>query len=213
MAAVAVYSDFGAQEKKICHCPYMFRCYRCPCIELSLGFLEKLFSMLSMFSWQNPFSLCPLSFCTPRPNLLVFPNLLWISFDFLLSRFNQSPIMKKASFGISTWGVNLDNCSVEWYALEMNQDHSVIFEVASKYCILDSFVDNVGNSISPKGFLSAVIDINIMSSQLNLPIPVHFSSIIPKMLMFSLAVFCLATFHLPWFTGLSVQVLTQYCSL
>ena len=27
---------------------------------------------------------------------------------------------------------------VEWFALEMNQDHSIIFEVAPKYCILDS---------------------------------------------------------------------------
>ena len=28
-----------------------------------------------------------------------------------------------------------------WFALEMNQDHSVIFETAPKYCISDSFVD------------------------------------------------------------------------
>ena len=26
----------------------------------------------------------------------------------------------------------------EWFALEMNRDHSVIFEVAPKYCISDS---------------------------------------------------------------------------
>ena len=26
-------------------------------------------------------------------------------------------------------------------SLEMNRDHSVIFEIASKYCISDSFVD------------------------------------------------------------------------
>ena len=38
-----------------------------------------------------------------------------------------------------------------WYwmvCLEMNRDHSVIFEIASKYCILDSFVDHDGYSIS-----------------------------------------------------------------
>ena len=35
----------------------------------------------------------------------------------------------------------------------MNRDHSVIFEIASKYCILDSFVDRDGHSISSKGFL------------------------------------------------------------
>ena len=28
---------------------------------------------------------------------------------------------------------------IEWFALETNRDHSVVFEIASKYCILDSF--------------------------------------------------------------------------
>ena len=29
---------------------------------------------------------------------------------------------------------------IEWFALETNRDHSVIFEIASKYCIPDSSV-------------------------------------------------------------------------
>ena len=41
-----------------------------------------------------------------------------------------------------------------------NRDHSVIFEIASKYCI--SFVDSDGYSISSKGFLPAVVDIMII---------------------------------------------------
>ena len=40
----------------------------------------------------------------------------------------------------------------------MNRDHSVIFEIASKYCILDSFVDYNGYSISSKAFLPTVVD-------------------------------------------------------
>ena len=32
----------------------------------------------------------------------------------------------------------LDYCDIEWFALEINRDHSVVFEIASKYCILDS---------------------------------------------------------------------------
>ena len=36
---------------------------------------------------------------------------------------------------------------IEWFALEMNRDHSVIFEIASKYCISDSLVDHDGYSI------------------------------------------------------------------
>ena len=43
--------------------------------------------------------------------------------------------------GISGWGIDLNYCDTEWFALEMNQDHSVIFEIASKYCILDSSID------------------------------------------------------------------------
>ena len=41
-------------------------------------------------------------------------------------------------FGISGWGIGLDYCNIEWFVLEMNRDHSVVFEVALKYCISDS---------------------------------------------------------------------------
>ena len=40
--------------------------------------------------------------------------------------------------GISDWGIDLDYCDIEWFALEMNRDHFVIFEIAPKCCILDS---------------------------------------------------------------------------
>ena len=45
-----------------------------------------------------------------------------------------------------------------FFALEMNRDHSVIFEIASKYCISDSSVDCDGYSISSKGFLPTAVD-------------------------------------------------------
>ena len=64
-------------------------------------------------------------------------------------------------FGISGWGTDLDYCDIEWFSLEMNRDHSVIFEIASKYCILDSFIDYEDYSISSKGFLPTVVDIMI----------------------------------------------------
>ena len=51
---------------------------------------------------------------------------------------------------------------IELFALEMNRDHSVIFEIASKYFILDSFVDYEGNSISSKGLLPTVVDIMVI---------------------------------------------------
>ena len=34
-------------------------------------------------------------------------------------------------------GIDLDYCDIEWFALEMNRDHSIIFETALKYHILD----------------------------------------------------------------------------
>ena len=56
-------------------------------------------------------------------------------------------------FGISSWGIDLYYCDIEWFALEMGQDHSVIFETALKYSISDSFADYEGYFISSKGFL------------------------------------------------------------
>ena len=41
-------------------------------------------------------------------------------------------------------GIDLDYRDIEWFALETNRDHSVIFEIASKYCISDTFVDYYG---------------------------------------------------------------------
>ena len=49
------------------------------------------------------------------------------------------------------WGIGLDYRNIEQFALEMKRDHSVVFEIVSKYCILDSFVDHDGYSISPEG--------------------------------------------------------------
>ena len=59
-------------------------------------------------------------------------------------------------------GHGLDYCDIEWFALEMNRDHFVSFEIASKYCISGSFFDYDGYSISSKGFLPAVVDIMVI---------------------------------------------------
>ena len=76
---------------------------------------------------------------------------LQVSHDFPIFAF-QSPMMKRtfffffgvileilevcielinfSFFDISGWGIDLGYCDVKWFALEMNQDHSVIFETA-----------------------------------------------------------------------------------
>ena len=63
----------------------------CPCEEPSLVLLERVFAMTRVFSWQNPVSLCPVSFCTPRPYLPVILGISWL------------PMMKRTSFfGVSS---------------------------------------------------------------------------------------------------------------
>ena len=59
-------------------------------------------------------------------------------------------------------GIDFDYCDVEWFALVTNRDHSIIFEIALKYCISDSFVEYDGYSISSEGFLPAVVDIMVI---------------------------------------------------
>ena len=53
-------------------------------------------------------------------------------------------------FSISGWGIGLDYCDVELFTFETDRDHSIVFEVAPKYCISGSFVDYEGCSISSK---------------------------------------------------------------
>ena len=65
-------------------------------------------------------------------------------------------------FSVTGWGIGLDYRDIEWFVLEMNRDHSVVLEIASKYCISDSFVDHDGYSISSKGLLPTVVDIMVI---------------------------------------------------
>ena len=62
---------------------------------------------------------------------------------------------------ISGWGIDLDYYAIEWFALETNRDHSVVFEIVPKNCISHSFVVYEGCSISSKGFLPTVVDITV----------------------------------------------------
>ena len=59
-------------------------------------------------------------------------------------------------------GHRLRLLDIEWFALETNRDHSVVFETASTYCISDSFVDHDGYSISSERFLPTVVDVMVI---------------------------------------------------
>ena len=61
---------------------------------------------------------------------------------------------------ISGWAISY--CDIEQFALETNRDHSVIFEIAPKYCILDSFIDFEAYSISSKELLPTAVDIMVI---------------------------------------------------
>ena len=65
-------------------------------------------------------------------------------------------------FSITGRGIDLNYYDNEWFALETNRDHFVVFETASKYCISDSFVDHDGYAIYSKRFLPTVVDIMVM---------------------------------------------------
>ena len=45
-------------------------------------------------------------------------------------RSSQNPV---SFFSISGWGIDLDYCDIEWFALEINKNHSVIFDITLKY--------------------------------------------------------------------------------
>ena len=69
---------------------------------------------------------------------------------------------KFSFFSLIVQVFDLDYCDFEWFALETNTDHSVVFAIASKYGISDSFVDYDGYSISSKGFLPTIVDIMVI---------------------------------------------------
>ena len=61
-------------------------------------------------------------------------------------------------FSLNGQGIDLDYRDIEWFSLEKNRDDYVVYEIASKYCILDSFVDYDGYSISSKGVSPTIVD-------------------------------------------------------
>ena len=57
--------------------------------------------------------------------------------------------------------IDLDHCDIEWFALEMNRDHSVVFEMHLSTAFW-TLVDYDSYSISSKRFLLTVVDIMVI---------------------------------------------------
>ena len=88
--------------------------------------------------------------CIPIPydkNYFFFILVLILDGHVSLHRIFQLQLLQHCSFG-------------HRLGLPRNKDHSVLFEIASKYCISDSFVD--GYSISSNGFFPTVVDIIVI---------------------------------------------------
>ena len=94
-------------------------------------------------------------FCIPVPYIEkdIFFGVLVLEGLVGLHRTIQLQLLLRSNAG---WGKELDYCDTEWFALETSRDQSVIFEIGLNYCILDSFGDYKGYSISSKGFLPTV---------------------------------------------------------
>ena len=114
-------------------------------------------------------------FCIPVPykeNNMLFFVLIQEVFYVFIEPFNFS------FFNITHWGIDLDNCDIEWFALEAKRDHCVVFESTSKCCISDSLLTMMAAPFLLRD--SCPLQQILWPSELNSPIPVHFSSLIPK---------------------------------
>ena len=92
--------------------------------------------MTRAFSWQNSLSLCPVSFCTSRPNLPVNPGVFLTSYFCGPVPYNEKDIfwgvlILKGLVSLHgtvqlqllqryLFGIDLDCCDVEWFTLETN---------------------------------------------------------------------------------------------
>ena len=157
--------------------------------------------MNSVFSWQSFVSLCPASSCTPGPNLPVTPGIL-ISYFYILVPYDEKSIIffcinsrksYRSSQSCSTSAslalvVGPQTCitvilnGLPWKRTE------IILSLLRLHHVLhfDSFVKYVGYSISSKGFFPTVVDIMVI--RINFAHSSPFSSLIPKMSMFTLAI-------------------------
>ena len=151
----------------------MSMCRVCPCVAGRKCLLWPVCSLgKTLLAFANS-----ASFCTPRPYLSVTPGVSWFpTFAF------QFPVMKRISF----WVLVLEGLAglhrtiqlqllqhywsghrlgLLWYwmvCLRHEQRSFCCFEIATKYCTSDSFVDYDGYSVSSKGFFPTVVHIMVI---------------------------------------------------
>ena len=136
--------------------------------------------MTNMFSWQNSLSLCPASFCTPKPNLPVTQS----SPDFLLLHSSLLWLIGRLFLVLVLGGFlglhRTDQLQFLWYQWLCHKlgllwfwmiclgnklkffFSFVVFKLAPDYCILESFLDYEGYSTSSMIVLASIVDIMVI---------------------------------------------------
>ena len=133
--------------------------------------------MTSAFFWQNSYQPLSCFILYSKAKFACYSRCFWTSYFCIPGPYYEKDIFLVVSSRRAVslhrtvqlqllqhyWlGIDLDCCYIKWLVLEMNRDHSVICQIASKYRISDSFVGYDGYSISSKGFLPTVVDIMVI---------------------------------------------------
>ena len=108
----------------------------CPCVESSLGWLEKCLLWL-VCSLDKTLSLCSASFCTPRPNLSVTPGV-----SQLLTFAFQCSMMKRTSFLVLVLGLVGLHRTGQLQLLEYQW-------LGHRFCLLRYWMICLGNELRP----------------------------------------------------------------
>ena len=133
----------------------------CVCIELSLVcydqyvLLTKLCYPLPCFIFYSKILLFQVSF----NNLLLHSNPLWWKGCIFWVSVLEGLVGLHRTVQLQLFSIT--GRGIVWITVIL-RDNSIIFEITSKYCFLDSFVDYDGYSISSKGFLPTVVDIMVI---------------------------------------------------
>ena len=76
---------------------------------------KRVFAMTSAFSWQNSVSLCPASFCIPRPNLPVAPDITSLpTFAFQSLQTKLVEVMEFQLSYLKSWKMMLWKCCTQY---------------------------------------------------------------------------------------------------
>ena len=145
----------------------------CPCVEPSLVLLEEgicynqsillLASVLLHFVLQGQTCLL---FHVSLDFLLLHSSPLWWKGHLFLVLVLESLVSLHRTVHLQHlqhyWSRHRYGLLWYWVVCLGNRDHSLVFEISSKYCISDFLVDCDGYSISSNGFLPTVVDTTVI---------------------------------------------------